>query len=1065
MTSSLISVGKILSTQKSLISQHLLHHSQDVNPLYMSQDDSNEGIKDIETVIESIPKDNDNNYQTKSENIKKATLIQNRYINTSNSNEYTTKSRSDAKAAIKKLLFDENGENEAQRLLSKLIGRVVEARESSSGPFSAGLIRCLNTNGTVVVDFIGTSTSREDVPVDHLRFPHSQYDSNSVIEAPKLKVGCAVEAQFLGRARWYPADIVTVHNDGTYDVHYSDNDKEQRISHKFIKHWMSPNYISFPPGSLVYSNLNSTSEDKYLPAKVISQHDDGSYTVRFEQDEGNSIFQLPYGDHMVSRFQIKSRRNDSGRGGLTAAAIATAAQYSVLRSILVDTSKLGSLANISLSSKKVMKTTHPSKADIILCDRYGPQIPNGEDDSDSAKLSIMNYPIPNDCLLKNIVFSLHHTPEGEPSNFQLMVFDKLPGSENSVENGGTCTVEDGKHEFKLISKHWLPINKDSKEKQTLQIEGKLLLKKGQYIGLYNPFGELRINYSMKGEFSPPSESSKRSVEVCFLLKSTPGNDKIETESIRTREWHGTTGWYAELSPVVISHTTSKTSSIVRTSDQLLYDDDDNNNNIDDNTSISFGLYKYISAGSAILRCRRSEVHFEECASASATISQACWMIAQMIQEEVIISSEAAKFQGLVPALTQICKNGLFLLPDRAITSISVISGSSLLHDSIRPSLESSWIPVLDLIQLLSNSILANQHEILKDNDYDNNSENSEILAKGYFSSVQSFAPLYLAMKKKADKMHITRLERKNEIQTLSFEFAKKDGSSTSNEAFLSSNNYRLIVTQYQKEDAWFHRLLRCLESLQNLMRFGEKLCRYLLSKNNNIIIEQKNINLEEEQEKIASSLKLEIEIEIEKNGDKVNISNDDANDNSSIKNGASYVELEIFPMKFRNEISGLIYFCVDENYVVRISKLPKIDPFPIEESEVNEANEANEDKSMGEIEKPVSRNENILTILDSSLMIGDILISVNGIEISTLFKSDYSLAQLYLHLASYGPIYHSSKNQTFISKPIKLRFGRFPLLPNFCFEKAIQLAKVNESNSISKHQLIGLMILFRHQNY
>merc|ERR1712037_862042 len=51
----------------------------------------------------------------------------------------------------------------------------------------------------------------------------------------KLKVGTAIEARYGGKAKWYKGKISRVNSNGTYDVLYSDGDKERGVKKHLIR--------------------------------------------------------------------------------------------------------------------------------------------------------------------------------------------------------------------------------------------------------------------------------------------------------------------------------------------------------------------------------------------------------------------------------------------------------------------------------------------------------------------------------------------------------------------------------------------------------------------------------------------------------------------------------------------------------------------------------------------------------------------------------------------------------------------------------------------------------------
>merc|ERR1711975_1248 len=51
----------------------------------------------------------------------------------------------------------------------------------------------------------------------------------------KFKVGTAIEARYGGKTKWYKGKISRVDSNGTYDVLYSDGDKERGVKKHLIR--------------------------------------------------------------------------------------------------------------------------------------------------------------------------------------------------------------------------------------------------------------------------------------------------------------------------------------------------------------------------------------------------------------------------------------------------------------------------------------------------------------------------------------------------------------------------------------------------------------------------------------------------------------------------------------------------------------------------------------------------------------------------------------------------------------------------------------------------------------
>merc|ERR1712043_124506 len=60
-------------------------------------------------------------------------------------------------------------------------------------------------------------------------------DNDDDDDDDKLKVGTAIEARYGGKTKWYKGKITRVNYNGTYDVMYSDGDKERGVEKHLIR--------------------------------------------------------------------------------------------------------------------------------------------------------------------------------------------------------------------------------------------------------------------------------------------------------------------------------------------------------------------------------------------------------------------------------------------------------------------------------------------------------------------------------------------------------------------------------------------------------------------------------------------------------------------------------------------------------------------------------------------------------------------------------------------------------------------------------------------------------------
>ena len=76
-------------------------------------------------------------------------------------------------------------------------------------------------------------------------------------------LGARVTANYQGAGSWYPGTIVKVQKNGTYDIHYDDNDKEKSVPRDYIKITVLDVDINDTYGDDNGGIINDEGEDDY----------------------------------------------------------------------------------------------------------------------------------------------------------------------------------------------------------------------------------------------------------------------------------------------------------------------------------------------------------------------------------------------------------------------------------------------------------------------------------------------------------------------------------------------------------------------------------------------------------------------------------------------------------------------------------------------------------------------------------------------------------------------------------------------------------------------------------
>ena len=197
------------------------------------------------------------------------------------------------------------------------IGSVVEARYRGRGKYYSGKITKKRFDGTY--DILYHDGERELCVArqlirlkDNSNAPsnsqsHSKHSTpsrdQSLTSMMKLKnqqarkafdIGDEIEARYKGKSKFYPGKICRIRYDGSYDVLYSDGDKEIGVSKEMIrpksthKHEKEELVTSFTVGALVQAKYRG--RGKYYDGKISKVHADG--TLDIDYDDGDKDLNL-----------------------------------------------------------------------------------------------------------------------------------------------------------------------------------------------------------------------------------------------------------------------------------------------------------------------------------------------------------------------------------------------------------------------------------------------------------------------------------------------------------------------------------------------------------------------------------------------------------------------------------------------------------------------------------------------------------------------------------------------------------------------------------------------------
>ncbi|CAK4457513.1 unnamed protein product [Aphanomyces euteiches] len=208
--------------------------------------------------------------------------------------------RSKEKSSPAKKSKDETSDEENKRFKE---GEKIEALYKGKTKYYPGVIARVRSNGTYDVDYDDGEKEKE-VPAKFIRSKQSSSpkkkssdDSDADKNTKKFKEGEKVEAQYKGKAKFYPGVISRCRLNGTYDIDYDDGEKETGVSGSLIRSKESssakmssdPFGESYRVGTKVEALYKGKKE--WFKGTISKDHGDGRYDI--EYDDGDKELKVP----------------------------------------------------------------------------------------------------------------------------------------------------------------------------------------------------------------------------------------------------------------------------------------------------------------------------------------------------------------------------------------------------------------------------------------------------------------------------------------------------------------------------------------------------------------------------------------------------------------------------------------------------------------------------------------------------------------------------------------------------------------------------------------------------
>ena len=138
----------------------------------------------------------------------------------------------------------------------------------------------------------------------------------------ELRVGLKVEARFGGKVQYYGGTLVEGPHgdDGSWSIAYDDGDHEPRVPVHLIAPRGEPG--AFLVGESIEGRYGGKA--KWFPGKVLADHGDGTFKVRYANDDGSSVEEEDREVFLRHRGSAAAAEADAARAAAAAAAAAKA---------------------------------------------------------------------------------------------------------------------------------------------------------------------------------------------------------------------------------------------------------------------------------------------------------------------------------------------------------------------------------------------------------------------------------------------------------------------------------------------------------------------------------------------------------------------------------------------------------------------------------------------------------------------------------------------------------------------------------------------------------------------
>jgi hypothetical protein len=178
-----------------------------------------------------------------------------------------------------------------------LEGAAVEARYNGRERYCAATVACANSDGTYNINY-NDGECELSVAAEYIRTVVAAVDTTSNSETPTvaLQEGAAVEARYKGRERYYAGTITHANSDGTYDINYSDGERELSVAAEYVRPVAAPAVAVLTTvnsdtavvtvmqeGAVIEARYRG--RERYFPGTVAHVNSDGTYDINYSDGE------------------------------------------------------------------------------------------------------------------------------------------------------------------------------------------------------------------------------------------------------------------------------------------------------------------------------------------------------------------------------------------------------------------------------------------------------------------------------------------------------------------------------------------------------------------------------------------------------------------------------------------------------------------------------------------------------------------------------------------------------------------------------------------------------------